>query len=391
MSVIIIINQSVILFGYYETAVFTQKGRQKTMLEKINEINVWDRLRACKKPIVLYGMGNGAEQILSRFKQFGIAWDGIFASDGFVRGQSFCGKKVRRYDEICQEYGEFVIVLGFASARPEVLANVQALAEKHTLFAPDVPVCGGGLFTREYVAEHNDAFDRAYALLADERSRRDYLSVLNFKVSGKIDYLLSCFAEKKDIYKNILHLSESEAIADLGAYTGDTVQEILCATGGRYKAIYALEPNAKSFQKLQKNTAGLQNVQLFPLAAWDKNETLLFGKTASRGAHAAQNGLPVQAVRLDDILDAPVTLLKMDVEGAEARALAGAAETIRRHHPKLYVCAYHRNEDLFALPLQISRLGRYNIYFRHTPYIPAWESNFYCTPQPSETAAFQKW
>ena len=182
------------------------------------------------------------------------------------------------------------------------------------------------------------------------------------------------------IYKNILHLSESEAIADLGAYTGDTVQEILCATGGRYKAIYALEPNAKSFQKLQKNTAGLQNVQLFPLAAWDKNEILLFGKTASRGAHAAQNGLPVQAVRLDDILDAPVTLLKMDVEGAEARALAGAAETIRRYHPKLYVCAYHRNEDLFALPLQISRLGRYNIYFRHTPYIPAWESNFYCTP-----------
>ena len=344
------------------------------MLEKINEINVWDRLRACKKPIVLYGMGNGAEQILSRFKQLGIAWDGIFASDGFVRGQSFCGKKVRRYDEICQEYGEFVIVLGFASARPEVLANVQALAEKHTLFAPDVPVCGGGLFTREYIAERDDAFDRAYALLADERSRRDYLSVLNFKVSGKIDYLLSCFAEKKDIYKNILHLSESEAIADLGAYTGDTVQEILCATGGRYKAIYALEPNAKSFQKLQKNTAGLQNVQLFPLAAWDKNETLLFGKTASRGAH-----------------DAPVTLLKMDVEGAEARALAGAAETIRRYHPKLYVCAYHRNEDLFALPLQISRLGRYNIYFRHTPYIPAWESNFYCTPQPSETAAFQKW
>lgn len=352
------------------------------MLEKIREEDVWQRLRRCGKPVILYGMGNGAEQILQAFARFGISCSDIFASDEFVRGQSFYGKRVCRYREICQKYDDFVIVLGFASARPEVLARIRALSRQHTLFAPDVPVCGGGLFTKEFVAEHESAFDEAFSLLADERSRQDYVSVLNFKVSGKVDYLFSTFAEKSDIYKEILHLTDREAIADLGAYNGDTIKEMLQAAGGRYKSILALEPNAKNFIKLQKNTAALPGIRLLPFAAWDKSETLLFETGASRGAHAAERGEPVQGVRLDDVLDTPITMLKMDVEGAEAKALAGAGGSIRRFHPKLYVCAYHRNEDLFALPLQISRLADYAIYFRHSPYIPAWESNFYCTPKP---------
>ena len=40
----------------------------------------------------------------------------------------------------------------------------------------------------------------------------------------------------------------------------------------------------------------------------------------------------------------------------------------------------HRNEDLFALPIKINELyDGYKIKFRKSPYIPAWECNFYCT------------
>ncbi|MPN49714.1 hypothetical protein SDC9_197336 [bioreactor metagenome] len=68
----------------------------------------------------------------------------------------------------------------------------------------------------------------------------------------------------------------------------------------------------------------------------------------------------------------------MDIEGSESHAIKGAADTIRKHHPKLYICAYHRNEDLFALPLQIFDIDpTYKFYIRQHPYIPAWECNFY--------------
>lgn len=43
------------------------------------------------------------------------------------------------------------------------------------------------------------------------------------------------------------------------------------------------------------------------------------------------------------------------------------------------VALYHRNEDMFAIPLQIAELNRkYKFYMRHHPYIPDWDTNLYC-------------
>ena len=74
--------------------------------------------------------------------------------------------------------------------------------------------------------------------------------------------------------------------------------------------------------------------------------------------------------------------MKLDVEGSEREALEGAAETIRRHRPKILLSAYHRSEDLFALPAQISSIAAgYRFYLRRFPYIPAWEINYICIPE----------
>lgn len=68
----------------------------------------------------------------------------------------------------------------------------------------------------------------------------------------------------------------------------------------------------------------------------------------------------------------------MDVEGAEREALWGACQTIARYNPRLMVALYHRNEDLFELPLLVHKLNsKYKLYIRHQLYIPAWETNLY--------------
>ena len=51
-------------------------------------------IKARKRPVLLYGMGNGAELTDAYLRSRGIIPDGVFASDGFVRGQSFMGKRV---------------------------------------------------------------------------------------------------------------------------------------------------------------------------------------------------------------------------------------------------------------------------------------------------------
>ena len=351
------------------------------MLEFIKEKNVWDTLKDSDKPLVLYGMGLGAEKIMSELEQRGMRADDIFASDEFVRGHSFKGYKVLRYSEVCEKYKDFNIVLCFASHIDEVIDRIAEIDSEHTVFAPDVPVAGGGLFTREYITENEEKSERAYSLLADEESKRVYKDILNFKVSGKIKYLLSSFCDKSKVYSDILNLNENEEIIDLGAYDGDTIREFTAATGGKYKHITALEPDKKSYKKLLKNTDGMKNISTLNMGVWNKRDTLIFDAEAGRNSKLSAEGVSVEVTDIDSLNIAP-TFIKADIEGSEMKALEGAEKTIKKYLPKLYICAYHRNEDLFALPLKIKELSeKYKIYFRHSKYIPAWESNFYCVAE----------
>lgn len=348
------------------------------MLEKIKDMPLWEYLKTTDKPIVLYGMGNGADMIIDVLRSLGLCYSDVFASDDFVRGHFFHGKKVLRLCEIEEKYSDFIILMTFAVHDEKTLYKVKEMAEKHELYSPTVPIAGKGLFTIEYLKENEELFDKAYNMLADEKSKSTFTDILNFKISGKIDYLFSCCSEKAEVYDNILRLENNETIVDLGAYDGDTIREFLHHTGGNYNKIYAFEPDSKNFRKLCSKTDMLERIERFNLGASDKKQTKFFLKQKGRNSHEDPTGIPVEFDSVDNIVRDTVSFIKMDIEGSELDALEGAKNIISKHHPKLYVCAYHRNEDMFALPMKIRELNPdYRIYFRHHPYIPAWESNFY--------------
>ncbi len=146
---------------------------------KINETtDVWHRMKKCGKPIVLYGMGNGADKILSVMETYGIECADFFASDGFVRGHCFHGKRVLSYTDVRKKYEDMLIVISFASSLPEVLARFYEIADTYETVAPDVPVAGDTLFTQAFFAEHTPDFQRVYDLLADEESRNIYENIV---------------------------------------------------------------------------------------------------------------------------------------------------------------------------------------------------------------------
>ena len=129
------------------------------------------------------------------------------------------------------------------------------------------------------------------------------------------------------------------------------------------------------------------------MAAYSHRELLEFDSRAGRQSALREDSLvtrvesaaksrirQVQGESLDHIAGGePVTFINMDVEGAERQALDGCREVIERDKPKLLIAAYHRSEDLFAIPLQIARMNpEYRFYLRHYRYIPAWDTNLYC-------------
>ena len=58
------------------------------MLELINEQNIWDNLKQSDKPIVLYGMGLGAEKIMAELEKkirdnFSKAFENALVANGY--------------------------------------------------------------------------------------------------------------------------------------------------------------------------------------------------------------------------------------------------------------------------------------------------------------------
>lgn len=345
------------------------------------EQSVWEMLRAETRPILLYGMGDGADKILAQFDARGICASGVFASDEFVRGHSFHGFRVLRLSEAIEQFGEdIVIVIAFASQRPEVMEKMYALDAKYTVYAPDVPVVPGPVFDKSFVREHADEMQAAFDLLADEQSRRVFLDTVRFKLSGKLQYLRDSETDKDEVFQTVLRPTGEEHFADLGAYTGDTIRELLHYTNGAFASVTALEPDRRSFRKLSAYAETLGgNVLCEQAGAWSCDTVLHFSDQAGRQSRVSKQGRETQMRALDSVLDgAPCTYLKMDVEGAEYEALAGAAQTIQRYRPKLNLAAYHRSADFFALPLAVHALcADYQLYLRHHPYVPAWDTNFY--------------
>ena len=339
---------------------------------------LWQYLKKADKPILLYGMGNGADKILNALEELSIPVRGVFASDGFVRNKVFRGFKLMSYSEAKADFGSMIVLLSFGTQRPDDLELIRRVASEQELYCPDVPVYGRTLFNLEYAKAHSSQLEAVYGRLSDEQSRKVFRNVIESKLTGRIEPLFNCETSPDEAFENILRLTDSEIYMDLGAYNGDTVLDFTSRTAS-WRHIYALEPDKKNFTKLTRNLEDIPNCTLLNVGAHNCSETINFRNNSGRNSAVSSSGVPTAMNSVDNILaKSPATYIKMDVEGQERLAIEGSSETIIRFKPKLLVSAYHRSEDIFALPLQILALRPdYKLYMRHYPYLPAWDTNYY--------------
>ena len=341
------------------------------------ENELWTYLKSVEKPVILYGMGNGADKIIKVLESYGIEFDGVFASDGFVREKYFHGKKIMSYSEIKKIFPESVVLLCFGSARPEVIENVLRIAGEQELYAPEVPVIGSGLFTKEFYEENKEKFEFVYSRLADDLSRKTFENIINFKLSGKIKYLFDCQVSDDEPYESFLKLDSNETYLDLGAYNGDTVIDFKSRVKD-YNRIIAAEPDTKNFKKLVKNTEAFKNTECCNVAISNYCGEAPFSMNGGRNS-CAGGEKTVMFSSVDNLVkDSAVTYIKMDLEGEEENAIKGALNTIKKNKPKMLISAYHRTDDFIKLPEAVFGIRNdYKLYIRHFKSLPDWDTNFY--------------
>ncbi len=338
--------------------------------------DIWNRLKGEERPILLYGTGNGADKILDELAKYDIKISGVFASSGFVRDRSFRGFKVMSLEQAEEVFGDFIALFSFGSNRPEVIENIKRIMARHTLLAPEVPVCGGEVFNLEFARKHSEELNKVYNLLADEQSKKVFRETTLFKLDGDISRLFSCETPESEAFDSILKLKENDSFLDLGAYNGDTVLDFARRVG-KFGVITAVEPDQKSFAKLLKNTEGL-GVEAINAAVSGEVGSIPFSFKSSRGSVAGGNDL-TDAVSIDSLCQGRrFDYIKFDVEGKEFDAITGGINTIKKDKPKMLISAYHKSDDYFAIPLKVFDFNpEYKIYMRHYPYVPAWDTSFY--------------
>ena len=346
------------------------------------DTDLWNYLKNQTKagrPVVLYGTGDGADKIMAVLEERGIPVSGIFASPGFVRDRKFHGIQVESFEDCYSRFGrEMIALMCFGSSRPEVLDYVDSIADKCEFYAPDVPVYGQNLFDKEFCEKHEGEINIVRGLLADELSRKTFDCIINARLTGKTAYLKLCEVSQEEA-DSVLPQDREGLFLDLGAYDGDTVMRY-SSLMNKLTGFIAVEPDRRNMRKLKENTCLINNIEYIQAFISDKEGTADVVKNIGRGTSLdKEGGSEVQTVTIDGLIKGRQTaFIKFDVEGAEAAAIDGGAQTIADSKPLMNIACYHRSEDIFELPLKVLKLNpKYKVYMRHTPSIPAWDTCFY--------------
>lgn len=164
---------------------------------------------------------------------------------------------------------------------------------------------------------------------------------------------------------------KEEVFVDAGCFNFDSSLALMrhCQS----VKIYAFEPSPDNYQlclKRQKRNSKLADAKLFPCGTWSERGTLSFREqeATSRISREDEGHHSISVMPIDEAIEPGdrVTMIKMDVEGAELESLKGAAQTIRKDKPKLAICIYHKPEDMWEIPLYIKELvPEYRLYVRH--------------------------
>lgn len=141
-----------------------------------------------------------------------------------------------------------------------------------------------------------------------------------------------------DLFKKII--KSGMIIVDVGAHVGYYSLFFSKYTGKSGK-VFAFEPDSYNFKIFRKNILlnKINNIVAENMAVSDKNGyARLFLDENNLGAHSlissesSDNYINIKSAKLDDYFkEIKIDLIKMDIEGAEARAIEGMSEILRRN------------------------------------------------------------
>ncbi len=350
------------------------RDREKSAFDKL--------LAACGNRLVIFGAGNLGRKVLRCVRSIGVE-PLAFADNGqSKRGSQVEGVSVLSPKDAAAQHGAsalfLVAIWSLGHFYPDSRAQLEGLGCTHVESTASLRWKFADQLLPDFCQDlphklYQQAAEvrKAASLWADGSSRREYLNHVRWRALGDQNALGPPVLEKQYFPDSLYQIDDREVFVDCGAYIGDTAEQVI-RRNPAFSRIIAIEADPENFDRLTKWIDTLEapvasRISALNIAVGATRSKLRFQASGNDGARLAADGnVVVECIPIDDLAPpARPTFIKMDIEGAELDALAGARRSIQTHRPILSICVYHRQNDLWRIPLFINTLVEdYRLFLR---------------------------
>lgn len=293
--------------------------------------------------------------------------DGII--DDFTRVQSSRKKTVLQINEVPKD----ALILCCVQGSPlEVISKLDNMGFKHFNYLSFYKYSGFELPSPPFIDDFEDdystnkkEYEKVYELLADKKSKEIFEKLINFKISFDFEFMKGFTNDHENQYfdKEIIPNIENISFLDGGGYVGDTLKEII-KNYPDFKKIYCVEPNELHLNIAKRDFGNIKNIEFVNCGLGDKKE---FIKEETINQNNCNHNYQTNNINtIDNIVKEKIDYIKLDIEGAEQEAIKGSINTIKKYHPILAICIYHKAEDWYKVPKLVLEIEpNYDVYLRH--------------------------
>ena len=339
--------------------------------------------------VAVYGAGEAGDKVLAALAGKRPDVRPVCFLDSHKNGHRN-GLDIRKADAGLKRDWDLVLV---ASAWWREIAAHAGSLDLGPVLVADFALWHKYVYSKQEMADLADRFQAVRALLATDQDRAVYDLVVRARMpwedaafmgekshvpelAGYEGLLRTTLAHQQGQYLDHVRPGAVRTILHAGAWDGEDCDRFMDFFPG-LEAVHGFEPQgtarvpAERLERFQRDG----RVRIVPAGLWNEPGRLRLSGSGmacrllpNHGSAGEEGLVPVTSVdaHVAEHGPAAVDYLCLDVEGAEAEALAGASRTLDEHRPQLAVCIYHRKHDIHELPLFLARrLENYVFHVGH--------------------------
>lgn len=314
--------------------------------------------------------------------EFANAVDDKAKLDGFIdeytTATEYSGKPVLKLSEV--PAGSMVIST-VTQARPKTAMNKLlrlngvvsmdyfAVADASHFQLPQVPAVAD--MQAEYAAGP-EKFEWVRELFSDQESREVFNRVMEFRLNANLRAMrFFDYTADQQYFEPFVKFAPGEVFVDGGGFDGYTTEEFIKRCP-HYAGVHFFEPTPSTLTAAKAKLAAHRNIEFHLVGLFDEKQTLSFDASAGSACKISEHGsVKIDVDTLDNRTTDSVGFIKLDLEGAEPKALQGMKKHIQEDHPKLAVAVYHDPAHFWQVPeIILGVRSDYKVYLRH--YTEGW-------------------